>query len=101
MRQEDERAAEPPRCFWLPEHLCGSEDLDTWPESLRDFAWKLPRADRLFPENNSPKSITKVCEALRKYYPADEVLMRFAEFIESEGQSDPSVMFSLNYTSTC
>lgn len=100
MRQEDERAAETPRCFWLPEHLSGSEDLETWPASLSRFPWDLPRVDRLFPENNRRESITEVCQALRKYYPEDEVLMRFADFIESEGQSDPSVMFSVNYTST-
>lgn len=101
MRQEDERAAESPRCFWLPEHLSGTEDLDTWPESLRDFPWQLPRTNRTFPEYNSPKSITKVCKALREHYPEDEILMRFADFIESEGQSAPSVLFSLNYISTC
>lgn len=87
-----------PRCFLLTEHLSGCEDPETWPDSLRRFPWDLPRADATFPEYQTIENIAKVCKALRKYYPDDEVLMRYANFVESEAQSNPSVMFSVKYT---
>ncbi len=39
--------------------------------------------------------------ALRKYYPDDEMPMRFADFIESAGQLVPSVMFSYKISFDC
>lgn len=98
IRQEEERTSQASKCFWLPMHLSGTEDLETWPESLQRFPWKLPREEALFPER---QSIPKVCKALRKHYPDDETLMRFADFVESVGKSDPSVVFDLDFSSTC
>ena len=79
-------------------HLSGTEDLETWPESLHLFPHELPHADALFPER---KSTARVCKALRECYPEDEVLMRFAAFVEAAAQSNPAVLFSREITFEC
>ena len=98
LRQEQNITSGPCHCFWLPMHLSGTEDLDTWPECLHRFPYALPHEDAIVPEC---KSTAKVSEALRKYYPKDEVLMRFADFVDSASQSDPAVMFSYDITNNC
>ena len=93
--EEEQRILASSKCFCLPLHLSGTEDVETWPDDLQYFVFNLPHADAVSPEM---KSTSRVYKALRKHYPEDEVLMRFADFVESAGRSDPSVMFSYKLT---
>ena len=91
-RTEDKRLRDMTKSFWLPEHLTGSgSDMDTWPEPLRLFEYRLTGGGY-----RSPDPRTTVSD-LRKFYGEDKVLMEFANFIEAAQEDDPGVTFAAEY----
>ncbi|KAL3144451.1 hypothetical protein ABBQ32_004196 [Trebouxia sp. C0010 RCD-2024] len=93
MNAEDHRIEAKKKCFWLPDHLTGSDTYsETWPRPLRLFAYYLSR-----PASSFRPTVPETVSNLRKYYPEDQVLMQFARFLESAIKDDPDVTFTHEY----
>lgn len=69
IREQEEQG-----CFSIPEELSGYNDQDTWPGELQLWTYYVSEAS-----NPRPLDIVK---KLRKYYPDEEILMKFAAFLE-------------------
>lgn len=77
------------KCFWLPQHLAGVDNLDTWPMELRHLPTKLS----LYPSS----SLSTVIAALEQTYPKDPVLVDLATFLRAAQQDHPDPKFTDQY----
>ena len=93
IKAEDQRVKDKTRSFWLPTHLTGWP-TESWPESLHFFASRLP--DNRVRSRYAP-TLPEIVSNLRKYYPEDQVLTQFAEFLESAYQDDAEVTFATEH----
>lgn len=84
------------KCFWLPEHLSGTSDEDTWPEELHYMSFRLPTNRKRGSQDSHATS--EMISALAKYYPQDPLLQKFSQFLQAAQAQKGAVVFTNDYT---
>ncbi len=93
-KAEEARVKQQTKAFWLPNHLSGMPS-DTWPKPLRMFSFSLPEPRSRY--RSCQSTTPEIIASLRQHYPEDDVLMRFADFLDSAIRDDPKVTFETSY----
>lgn len=81
--------------FWLPEFLSGTQDVESWPQELQHMVYRLDSDDRI------SGGAGTIASNLERFYPQDELLLRFAEFLKQGVKDGASFSEKLKSDSFC